>query len=582
MADNTQKFVMTLAEASPSGTLIKVGISAFKLLTGASDPMDRWMRGVEAALAEQARYLNRLNDRLNEANARLATIENLELVRELDRLTGEFLKELARVGQGYEDQRTLDAIATNIGIELDKFIDRADLWQVTSIEITDHYRALEDVAYRTETDAVRHFSVYLPLPVYTAGVAALMLALEAATRSNTSAIRSADRRRLERHIAFLATRPDWRRDDPRSLSERVKASLAGELVGFTRYVQDEECRWGVKLQNAMSRATTYSYFASSHPGAAPNALCSLPEPQARWWIDAAIESFEQQNGIALIDEIVSAMRHFVTYADASGPPSWRFAQTASRLNEILYTVDQDGSLLWSRVNPDRAARDSTPWLGPLRVGDGWNAFRAVIPAGGWSLYAVNEGGSVLQYDHLGFNDGEYRWSDPRPVRAAWNDARRIVGGGDGVVYVVDDAGRLFWNRHDGLALGGGAETWRERLIGSDWTQFSTVFSGGQGVLYGVRPNGQVLWYRHMDAADGANLWQGHTVLNVEPVGCIDGFAVDGGVFFLRTDRGELLRYEHPGWLTGEANVDRPQVAASGLAGVRTVFGMLARSARGPH
>jgi hypothetical protein len=44
-------------------------------------------------------------------------------------------------------------------------------------------------------------------------------------------------------------------------------------------------------------------------------------------------------------------------------------------------------------------------------------------------------------------------------------------------------------------------------VGSGWQNFSKVFSPGDGIIYGMKSTGEMLWYQHDGYLDGTSRWQ---------------------------------------------------------------------------
>jgi hypothetical protein len=72
-----------------------------------------------------------------------------------------------------------------------------------------------------------------------------------------------------------------------------------------------------------------------------------------------------------------------------------------------------------------------------KVGSGWN-FRQVFAADDGVIYAINNAGDLLWYQHLGRSDGAATWSNggtAKKVGSGWN-FRQVFAASDAVVYAI--------------------------------------------------------------------------------------------------------------------------------------------------
>lgn len=210
----------------------------------------------------------------------------------------------------------------------------------------------------------------------------------------------------------------------------------------------------------------------------------------------------------------------------------------------LYAVKRNGDMLWYRQDSI-----SSSWQGPRQVGNGWQSFRQVLPAGGNSFYAIAPDGTLQWYRHDGFNDGSFEWHGPVEVGSGWQNFQRIFGGSDGVLYAVQEDGTLLWYRNYAYASGGIA--WDgPRTVGSGWAGFRSVFSVGEGIVYGVQPDGTLLWYRHHGFADGGAAWSGPKTVGSAWNQFRDVVPVGVGVIVAIKPDGSLWWYRHVDYETG--------------------------------
>ena len=120
---------------------------------------------------------------------------------------------------------------------------------------------------------------------------------------------------------------------------------------------------------------------------------------------------------------------------------------------VIYTIDTAGNLRWYRHNgyaTGAGEEAASAWSGGTIVGTGWNSFTKVFPGENGEIYTVTTKGELLEYFHLGWQDGSTQWAGPRRVRASgWAGYSQIASGIDGVIYAVTPAGELIWFKHTG-------------------------------------------------------------------------------------------------------------------------------------
>jgi len=62
--------------------------------------------------------------------------------------------------------------------------------------------------------------------------------------------------------------------------------------------------------------------------------------------------------------------------------------------------------------------------GPKSVGNGWQSFRKVMPAGRSGVYALTQDGKLMWYQHIGYETGARSWTPPRQVGSDWGNFNR--------------------------------------------------------------------------------------------------------------------------------------------------------------
>jgi hypothetical protein len=139
----------------------------------------------------------------------------------------------------------------------------------------------------------------------------------------------------------------------------------------------------------------------------------------------------------------------------------------------------------------------------------------VFAAGDGIIYAIDNGGALTWYRHMGYADGSEAWANGASgisVGTGWENMRLVFSGGVGVIYAIDRRGDLYWYRHDGYTNGSFA--WANGAkgikIGSGWNDVVSAFSGGSGVIYAMKRDGNLYWYHHTGDWNGAATWTSPT------------------------------------------------------------------------
>ena len=236
---------------------------------------------------------------------------------------------------------------------------------------------------------------------------------------------------------------------------------------------------------------------------------------------------------------------------------------------FLYAVRPNGDLLWymHRVSPRRQIDTVTHLLdGPKRVGNGWESFSVVLPAGLSGMYALTQEGKLLWYRHDGFRDGSMNWVTAREVGRCWGDFKQIVPMGDGIIYTITQNGNLEWRRHAGYLDGRGLDSpgaWEgPRILGTGWGDFKFVFAGGEGVIYAVTNSGDLRWYRHKNFMSGVRDWEGPKIVGNGWESFKMVFSPGEGMIYAIKPTGELVWYKHEGYKDGSKRWQAPvQIAA---------------------
>ena len=83
----------------------------------------------------------------------------------------------------------------------------------------------------------------------------------------------------------------------------------------------------------------------------------------------------------------------------------------------IYGALPDGTLLWCRHYGHDHGYDI--WWGPLRVGNGWQAYDRSLAVGNGYLYGRDGSGDLYLWRHHGFLTGDASWSSAVRVGAGW-------------------------------------------------------------------------------------------------------------------------------------------------------------------
>jgi hypothetical protein len=146
-----------------------------------------------------------------------------------------------------------------------------------------------------------------------------------------------------------------------------------------------------------------------------------------------------------------------------------YAQIAAAQG-VVYGFRRDGTVDVFR-NPSLDAGGRT-WQAPQRVADDWPSFDRVISGGDNVFYTVQPDGSLVWRRHYPGNNG---WSQSVPVGTAWGQYRDLFTPGEGVIYAIQPNGELLWHRFRGHADGAAASGWEGPVkIADGWQSFKSV------------------------------------------------------------------------------------------------------------
>lgn len=226
----------------------------------------------------------------------------------------------------------------------------------------------------------------------------------------------------------------------------------------------------------------------------------------------------------------------------SPPPGYigEFGKTPPNYQPLwVYGIRPNGEMVWYRKDTN-----ATAWQGPKVVGQQWQNFKDVIPAGGNRFYALTQDNRLLWYQHDGFNNGSGAWKGGNPIGTGWG-FKRIFSGGEGIIYAIREDGKLFWYRHTGL--NDGSRSWIQgKEVGSAWNTYKDVFSTGQGAVYAVAWDGTLWLFQQIGYETGNKSWHPARKVGSGWQAFKQIIPVGDGVILVTTYDGKLLWYRHHG------------------------------------
>ena len=266
---------------------------------------------------------------------------------------------------------------------------------------------------------------------------------------------------------------------------------------------------------------------------------------------------------------------------------------------ILYTVDQDGTLTWRQHNiryPNGSTVAVHTFSAPKAVGSGWaGGHRDVMAMGQLGIYSLLDDGTLRWNWHLGFADGSVSWRNSQDLAKGLTGFKQIVAQDKGVVYglLPGDPG-IFWGYTTNYDQKKGAPSTTVSLRlnpeNINFAAFKKVFGGGNGVLYAIDYAGNLLWMKHnfylspipdpgfripgsaLDQARRAP-WSGPVVIGSGFSGVTQAFSSGEGHIYYITENGALVWRRHVGWKDGTPKWDNPNsyVIANGWGSYKFAF-----------
>jgi hypothetical protein len=145
------------------------------------------------------------------------------------------------------------------------------------------------------------------------------------------------------------------------------------------------------------------------------------------------------------------------------------------------------------------------------IGSGWN-FATVISGGGRLMLALKPDGHMLAYQRNGYVDGKPLWaSQPVPAGNTWQGFKSIFSGGENVVYGIRQNGDLMWSVYQG------GQWAPQRQVDNGWGHFKKVCGAGYGLIYALQEDGVLLRYNHIGYLTGDATWQSFRKRGIGPI-----------------------------------------------------------------
>jgi hypothetical protein len=537
------------------------GISETKEITATVARLAEEMTLVQQRLAAIEAQLNALTEEV-------VKIENTQRVLNLGEHAVSLQTLIFKLKNPANTADDFAAIAFEAGLRADQLLNN-ELWL---------WREVRKGPPITPLDAP-DFKTAFALPVYSMALFTLAAAIVLRVNGNTQLVGSDYGAVLDRHIAAVSLRAEWRDeggfDSATTLQEKVRVRLYCHAAAFTTYAQDGQCQFSVYGIDVIERKRTLlrEIALPFPPGAA--VLCTYDPAMLR---GDEVDFEDNDPAVRLLElwrEILTCVKHSAAFA--SRPFQGQFPNWTAVLADV-YAVGQDGVLtLCRQVWP----RSDGKFDQRVPVGTGW-AGGTVAVGGGSVLYVGVEPGDWCWYRHTGAERPQIAntWQDRRNVLAGgpfsrgaeWLRNRRVFGGGYGVLYgivqttEVDahgghimhglEAGDLMWMKHEDNT-GGSGGFGPEKKVGNGWQTFDRVFAMGEGVIYGLDPNGDLWWYRHNDYLDGGTSWTGRHIVRHGMDSFAWMFGAGQGLIYALYPNGRILCYRHLGWTTGDSRWDGP-------------------------
>lgn len=523
------------------------------------DTMEKALRKIEEAINHIYFLLDVLDRRLDEMILQVAIESNRQTLRDLKDYLDEVRDVKSQLRNLPTDVNTLITITNRAGIIIDKFLrDDYDIWRWTDVVLKTVRDGNGEPILNPRTGqyqeepalSLQQFKNLPTLPVYLVAVTTWLTARERVVQLGGVARLDDDTGRVRRHLNAVTVRSDFNEFEmpPQSLPEHIQSLIRAFIHSSNRYPEDRICHFWFDVQNWMSgeqkHGGTFELLMDNN-----NVLCTCdPSSIASPLVEL---EWEEAAGTASLEAIRATLERVALSGSARKPFVGRFpTETYSKAN--YYGVNAPGELVWFE-HLWHSGQPGTPatFAGPRKLADGWNRYRSVLPAGGKSIYAIDEEGNLDWYRHDGAFDGTTTMTGPVRVGWGWHGYTKVIAGGNGVLYGMKADGKLFWYRHEGFEDGGDVHTFRGPVeVGSGWTMFDRIFSAGDNTLYGVKPDGTLMWYFHKGAIQGTYQWESPMQVGNGWQNFAHIFGVGDGIIYAVQPDGQVLWYQHETWKNG--------------------------------
>ncbi len=285
--------------------------------------------------------------------------------------------------------------------------------------------------------------------------------------------------------------------------------------------------------------------------------------------DASGKSVESKTTLFRFYDIPAGLADLLNATDAAG--NLAFSNCAKPAPEgepdkiengaPIYAVNQAGDLLWYNhsgfqtgeknwANQTQAKPVGQEWGGNVKI------FKGNPRGKDGVIYTVSKEGYLSWYKHNGYASGSKDWINGKNVNINFN-ARQVFAAGGGIIYLLDNAGDLYWYKHLGYA--NGEKLWANNgkgikvndTVTNRWKEAAQVFSGGDGVIYLIDASGALYWQKHLGFQDGTPRWSAQKQIGNGWQNLRQVFSIGDGIIYALKNDGTLLWQKHEGFTSGD-------------------------------
>ena len=512
--------------------------------------------------------LKRINERLTILETKVATLESEmqkvknELFRTQNGDRIRFLKDRHQALQHLVDElrekptekarkRTLANDAQRIA---GRFLDdpEMDIWKWNDMRERDQLMLPAD---------------FKPLPAleyYVVTLVTWMAAIENAAEGDYEFAKREYGRELQKHIAMLSVRPNWKdADEAETLPENIKVRIGCTLEPMSRQSTDRKCQIEEWCQDQLARMSRTIEF---HEVIMPlnSDLCNVPPGASALGSEAELE---RMYGTEVMEQLAKKLDLLKVRGSVRDQFIGTFDPTTYAA-QYLYGVKPNGDLLWYMHRAaTRKAGASSP-TGQVTDADRARKYDTRASEG---QKTTSSGLSTAPAPPTVLALGRVKLpptgaSPPRSICDAARDARaRNSPAAPGLEARCRAAGELSNIQAAGQEATSAAAAKLGTVltqtvemgnfdvthfldgpkgVGSGWGDFKHLFSGGNGIVYAITKDGKLLRYKHLDFGIGARSWE-----DAKEVGSGWGdfknvFSPGDGIVYAIRQDGKLLWYKH--------------------------------------